>query len=409
MTLAHRLRPQRLDQVIGQTHLIGDGKPLTRMVQAGALQNMILYGPPGTGKTSIASALAGSLDLPFETFNASTDKKSDLQALAKKDTPLVLLLDEIHRLTKPIQDYLLSFMESGAWIIIGATTENPYLSLSPALRSRSVIFEVTPVDPDTLTQYLQDLLDQGILETPAQVSSDLLAYIGEATHGDVRAAINLLEVLTQSAETGDTLTPDDAAPFLTQQPGDKDGDTHYDLLSAFQKSIRGSDVNAALHYLSRLVTIGDLLSITRRLQVIAYEDIGVADPIAPIAAVTACQTALAVGFPEARIPLSVAVVELCHAPKSNLAYHAFNQAQADLGRTHPIPNHLKDAHYKGAEDLGHGVDYKYPHAYPYHIVSQAYLPESLHDREYLTDTVASSRRDQDIIERAHRFHESFYP
>lgn len=394
MTLAYDLRPKTLDQVIGQDHLTSPGKPLYEMVQSGSLSSFILYGPPGCGKTSIAQGLSGSMKLPFYEFNASIDKKEKLQKIAKEAFPLVLLLDEIHRLTKPNQDFLLPYMESGDMIVVGATTENPYLSLAPAIRSRSFIFEVHPLTPKVISQYLKTL-PQSKPFTP-----EALAHLSNSVNGDLRSALTILEILTQK----ERVEVEDIEAFTHQKhiEGDLDGDTHYNLLSALQKAIRGSDVNAALHYGARLLEIGDLLSLTRRLQVIAYEDIGVANNQMGTLTHQACQTALAIGLPEAKIPIANVIVELALSPKSNLAYMAMNQALNDLKQISniTIPDHLKDTHYKGAKDLGHGLTYKYPHDYPYHVVTQTYLPKDLENVQYFkTQNMPASKREQELLTR----------
>lgn len=394
MTLAYDLRPKTLDQVIGQEHLTSPGKPLYEMVQSGGLSSFILYGPPGCGKTSIAQGLSGSMKLPFYEFNASIDKKDKLQKIAKESFPLVLLLDEIHRLTKPNQDFLLPYMESGDMIVVGATTENPYLSLAPAIRSRSFIFEAHPLTPKVISQYLKTL-PQSKPFTP-----EALAHLSNSVNGDLRSALTILEILTQK----ERVEVEDVEAFTHQKhiEGDLDGDAHYNLLSALQKAIRGSDVNAALHYGARLLEIGDLLSLTRRLQVIAYEDIGIANYQMGILTHQACQTALAIGLPEAKIPIANVIVELALSPKSNLAYMSMNQALNDLKQVPniTIPDHLKDTHYKGAKDLGHGLTYKYPHDYPYHVVTQTYLPKDLENVQYFkTQNMPASKREQELLTR----------
>ena len=394
--LAFRMRPRTIEEVVGQQHLVGEGKIIHRMVTAKMLSSMILYGPPGTGKTSIASAIAGSTKYAFRILNAATDSKKDLQIVAeeaKMSGTVVLLLDEIHRLDKTKQDFLLPHLESGRIVLIGATTENPYLSILPAIRSRSQIFEVQPLSEDDMKIAIQRALtdkDRGLGNFDAVLEEDAERQLVYATNGDLRSALNGLELAVKS-----TLPSEDGQIHITLPiieetvqrkalTADKDGDGHYDVISALQKSIRGSDTDAALHYLARLIEAGGLPIISRRLRVIAYEDIGLANPAVAARAITAIDTAEKLGFPEARIPLANAVIELALSPKSNSAYTAIDAALADVrkGGTGDVPDHLKDAHYKGAEKLGHGVDYVYPHGYPGDWVPQQYLPDKLVGKHY---------------------------
>lgn len=394
--LAFRMRPRTIEEVVGQQHLVGEGKIIHRMVTAKMLSSMILYGPPGTGKTSIASAIAGSTKYAFRILNAATDSKKDLQIVAeeaKMSGTVVLLLDEIHRLDKTKQDFLLPHLESGRIVLIGATTENPYLSILPAIRSRSQIFEVQPLSEDDMKIAIQRALtdkDRGLGNFDAVLDEDAERQLVYATNGDLRSALNGLELAVKS-----TLPSEDGQIHITLPiieetvqrkalTADKDGDGHYDVISALQKSIRGSDTDAALHYLARLIEAGDLPIISRRLRVIAYEDIGLANPAVAARAITAIDTAEKLGFPEARIPLANAVIELALSPKSNSAYTAVDAALGDVrkGGTGDVPDHLKDAHYKGAEKLGHGVDYVYPHGYPGDWVPQQYLPDKLVGKHY---------------------------
>lgn len=394
--LAYRMRPQNLDEVVGQEHLIGPGKIIRRMVEASMLSSMILYGPPGIGKTSIASAIAGSTSLAFRTLNAATDTKKDLQIVAeeaKMSGGVILLLDEVHRLDKTKQDFLLPHLESGQIILIGATTENPYISINPAIRSRTQIFELTPLTETAIQEALQAaLLDKkrGLGTYDVELDELALIHLANSTNGDLRSALNGLELAVKS-------TPPDATgqihltlPIIEEcvqrksLTHDKKGDGHYDVISAFQKSIRGSDVNAALHYMARLVEAGDLQSLCRRLLVIAYEDVGLGNPNAASRTVQAVIAAEKLGFPEARIPLAQAVVDLCLSPKSNSSYQALDAALADIraGKAGPIPAHLKDAHFSGAKTLGRGLDYKYPHDYPGSWIKQQYLPDNLKNARY---------------------------
>ena len=389
--LARRMRPRTIDEVIGQQHLVGPGKIIRRMVETQLLSSMILYGPPGTGKTSIASAIAGTMGLSFRSYNATSDTKKKLQEIAEEATSfgtLILLLDEIHRLDKPKQDFLLPLLENGDILLIGATTENPYFSVVPAIRSRVQIFEVKALETADLEQAVALALsdkERGFPDFSVELDQDALYFLVHSTNGDLRAVFNSLELAVLSSE-GHHVTLDDMENSLQKKSAtfDKDGDAHYDLLSALQKSIRGSDVNAALHYTARLIEGGDLLSLARRLTVIAYEDIGLANPDAQVHAVTALNACERIGFPEARILLGNVVIDLALSPKSNAAYVAVDEALEDLHKHGdlPIPPHLQDGHYSGAKELGRSIGYMYAHAYPDHWVDQQYLPDKLLDANY---------------------------
>lgn len=394
--LAFRMRPKNIDEVLGQDHLVGEGKIISRMVKAKQLSSMILYGPPGVGKTSIASAIAGSTKYAFRMLNAVTNNKKDMEVVAaeaKMSGKVILLLDEVHRLDKGKQDFLLPYLENGMITLIGATTSNPYLAINPAIRSRCQIFELKPLSPEDIIVALnRAIADEkcGLGKFEATVSDEALIHLATVANGDVRSALNALELAvlsTSPSEDGKIHIDVLAAEECIQRKSlsyDKDGDGHYDVLSAFQKSIRGSDVNAALHYLARLVEAGDLLSIARRLIVIAYEDIGLASPQAGARTLAAIETAERLGFPEARIPLANAVIELCLSPKSNSAVIAIEAALADIrkGKAGEVPAHLRDAHYKGAKELGRGIDYKYPHDFENGWVKQQYLPDRIKNERY---------------------------
>lgn len=394
--LAYRMRPKTLEDVVGQQQLVGPGKIIARMVTAKRLSSMILYGPPGTGKTSIASAIAGSTKYAFRMLNAATDSKKQLQIVAeeaKMSGTVILLLDEIHRLDKTKQDFLLPHLESGRIILIGATTENPYISINPAIRSRTQIFQVFPLTDDDIQIAVERALKDernGLGKYHVDLDPAALHHLCTATNGDLRSALNGLElaVLSTTPDETETITITQATIEECLQKkalsADKDGDAHYDVISAFQKSIRGSDVNAALHYLARLVEAGDLKSIMRRLMVIAYEDIGLANPTACAHTVTAVQAADQLGFPEARIPLADAVIELALSPKSNSGIDAMDAALTTVRNGHfgDIPADLKDAHYQGAAKLGHGVGYDFPHDHPGDWVAQQYLPDAIKNAEY---------------------------
>ena len=394
--LAYRMRPRNLDEVVGQQHLVGPGKIIRRMVEAKMLSSMILYGPPGTGKTSIASAIAGSTRYAFRMLNAATDTKKDLQIVAeeaKMSGTVILLLDEVHRLDKTKQDFLLPHLESGKIIMIGATTENPYITINPAIRSRTQIFEVKPLqEEDILTAIDQALADEtrGLGSETIVLTDDARLHLSRATNGDLRSALNGLELAARSTPKGPdgiihlTLAIIEECVQRKALTHDKDGDAHYDVISAFQKSIRGSDVDGALHYLGRLVEAGDLAIICRRLMVIGYEDIGLANPAAAARTVNAVLAAERLGLPEARIPLADTVVDLCLSPKSNSAYMALDAAIADIrsGKAGDVPDHLRDSHYKGAESLNRGVGYQYPHNFDDAWVDQQYLPDKLKNTHY---------------------------
>ena len=405
------MRPQKIEDVIGQEHLTAPDKILGRMVAAKQMSSIILYGPPGTGKTSMASALSGSLNIPFEYFNASTDDKKKLQTIAKEaeKQPVILLLDEIHRLDKPKQDFLLPYTENGQIILVGATTENPYISINPAIRSRATLLEIKSVTAEAIADLLEQSLtkDSVLKDYNVNVSRDTLLFIANNTDGDVRKALNSFElaILSTPADRDTvTITTQVMEEILQKKvlAGDKDGSEHYNLLSAFQKSIRGSDVNASLHYLARLILSGDLIGICRRLSIIAFEDIGLANPTAVTLTKNAIDVARDTGFPEARIPLAMAVVELALSPKSNNAYMALDRAIADINDPEidtTIPAHLRDAHYKGADKMG-VVGYSYPHDYNAHYTPQQYLPTSLTNAFYLDTENLTTTHEHELVDRA---------
>lgn len=394
--LAYRMRPQKLADVVGQQDLIGPGKIIWRMVKARRLSSMILYGPPGTGKTSIASAIAGSTKYAFRKLNAATDSKKDLQVVAeeaKMSGTVILLLDEIHRLDRNKQDFLLPLLESGRIVLIGATTENPYINISPAIRSRTQVFEVHPLTIAEMKQAISRALtdkENGLGKLNLKLDDDAKQQLLLASNGDLRSALNSLELAAMSTPAAKdgvihlTMQVIEESTQCQQMTADRNGDAHYDIISAFQKSIRGSDTDAALHYLGLLLQAGDLPSIARRLMVIAYEDIGLANPPAAARANLAIQAAERLGLPEGRIPLANAVIELCLSPKSNSAITAIDAALARIqkGNYGEVPDHLKDAHYKGAHKLNHGNDYLYPHDYPEDWVRQQYLPYQIKNDQY---------------------------
>jgi putative ATPase len=394
--LAFRMRPRTIEEVVGQQHLVADDKIIARMVKAKQLTSMILYGPPGIGKTSIASAIAGSTKYAFRTLNAVTNNKKDMEivaAEAKMSGKVILLLDEVHRLDKGKQDFLLPYLENGMIVLIGATTSNPYHAINPAIRSRCQIFELKPLTPDevklALTRAVEDK-ERGFGELSVDISEEAMQHFANGSNGDVRSSLNALELAVLSTDKNsdgvvyiDLATAEECLQKKSMV-ADKDGDEHYDVLSAFQKSIRGSDVNAALHYLGRLIEAGDMISISRRLLVIAYEDVGLANPQAGARTLAAIETAERIGFPEARIPLANAVIELCLSPKSNSAVLAISAALLDIqkGISGEVPDHLRDAHYKGAKELGRGIGYLYPHDYESGWVPQQYLPNRIKNKQY---------------------------
>ncbi|TMN21050.1 replication-associated recombination protein A [Lentibacillus cibarius] len=394
--LAYRMRPEHIDDIIGQEQLVAEGKILNRMIQAARLSSMILYGPPGTGKTSMAFALAKSLDMPVKMLNAVVDKKKDMEIAveeAKMSGQIVLVLDEVHRLDKAKQDFLLPHIESNRVTLIGCTTSNPYHSINPAIRSRCHLFELyrlTEEDIKTAVVRASQNVQNGLGDRNIELTEDALEHFASAANGDMRSALNGLELAASStpadAEGKIIITLAIAEECMQKKSftHDKDGDAHYDVLSAFQKSIRGSDVDAALHYLGRLIEAGDLDSIARRMIVCAYEDIGLANPQAGPRAIAAVEAAERVGFPEARIPLASAIVELSLSPKSNTAYKALDHALADIrnGKSGEVPAHLKDTHYQGAKTMGRGINYKYPHHDEEGWVNQQYLPDSLKNKHY---------------------------
>ena len=394
--LAYRMRPTCLEEVVGQQHLVAPGKIIARMIAAKQLSSMILYGPPGIGKTSIASAIAGTTKYAFRTLNAATDTKKELQIVieeAKMSGTVILLLDEIHRLDKPKQDFLLPHLENGRVILIGATTENPYIAINPAIRSRTQIFELIPPTPEEIHQALKRALTdetKGLGNYDVEITDGAMYTFTHFSNGDVRSSLNALELAVKSTpenEDGKIIITEEIAGNCLQRKvfaHDKNGDQHYDVISAFQKSIRGSDVDAALHYMARLIEAGELITLIRRLLVIAYEDIGLANPAGASRAVLAVQAAEKLGLPEARIPLANAVIELALSPKSNTAILSIDAALSDVrqGKSGNIPLHLQDAHYQGAQKLGRGTNYQYPHNYPNHWVKQQYLPDTLKHTQY---------------------------
>lgn len=410
--LSHQLRPQSIDDIIGQQHLIGPGKPIRSMVENNILSSLILYGPPGTGKTSLASAIAGSIGLPFYELNASQLKKADItKVLSRKEPTVILFLDEIHRLNKANQDLLLPDTESGRLVLIGATTENPYLEVNKALRSRTQIFELKPLKKEDLEEGMKRVVQnlEKELDLTITVEEEVVESLILSSGGDLRKLINTLEMVIRSSQPESNtlhMTTEDIGDWIGGNvlTYDKSGDDHYDILSAFQKSIRGSDVDAALYYLGVLIESGDLPSIFRRLGVIAYEDVGFGNINAITRTMDAIEFSRKVGLTEARIPLAFAVIDLSLSPKSNSAYKAINKVLADIkrGRVGSVPEHLRDSHYQGASQLGRGTGYKYPHDYPGHHTYQQYLPDSLVGTTYF-EPEETSRYEAFLIDQVEKY------
>ncbi|WP_153732991.1 replication-associated recombination protein A [Sporosarcina obsidiansis] len=403
--LAFRMRPESIDEVIGQDHVIGNDTPLYRMIKNGHVPSLLLYGEPGIGKTSLAYAIAGTSKLPFIALNATVAGKKDVEDVVKEARmtgKVLLFLDEIHRFNKLQQDTLLPHVESGAIVLIGATTENPFHDVNPAIRSRcGEIVQLKRLQPTDLLNLLERTLEdtkKGLGQENILITTEQLSKIAESVNGDARKALTFLESLLAASdeENGQIIVGDELLQQLLQRIsllGDKKGSHHYNLLSALQKSVRGSDVNAALYYLAQLLEIGDLTAVTRRLLVMSYEDIGLAAPDVGAHVVAATDAALRLGMPEARIPLSVATVEMCLASKSNSAYRAIDAATKVLHEqpTGEIPLHLRDTHYNGAAQLGHG-GYVYPHDTPVGSfggwTDQQYLPDTLANVEFYSPVEA---------------------
>ncbi len=400
--LASRMRPSSLDQVVGQRHIIGKDKLLYRAIKADKLGSVIFYGPPGTGKTTLAKVIAGTTKADFRQINATTAGKKDMEEAVKsaKDSMgmygrrTILFVDEIHRFNKSQQDYLLPFVEDGTLILIGATTENPYFEVNGALLSRSRIFELKELEQKDIKELIRRAVydsEKGMGSYNAEIHEDAVEFLADAAGGDARAALNAVElgVLTTDRDSDGKIHIDlKVAQECIQKRAvryDKDGDNHYDTISAFIKSMRGSDPDASVYYLARMLYAGeDIKFIARRIMIHAAEDVGMADPQALVVASSAAQAAERVGMPEAQIILAQAVIYVATAPKSNSVAAAIGEAAEAVKneKIMPVPVHLQDKHYKGAGKLGHGAGYQYPHDYPDHYVKQQYLPDNMIGREF---------------------------
>ncbi len=385
MNLINSIRPKLIKDIVGQKHLIGENKILTKIVQFKAMFSFILYGPTGTGKTSIAMCLANELDYKFKILNAVNCTKKDLTDIiyeSKNFKKILLLIDEFHRLTKPMQDVLLPEIEFENIFIIGCTTHNPYHSISPAVRSRLKIFELKPINYNEISDYLKQIFNnKDIFNKDIKISDSVFNLISKSSSGDLRFALNSLEIIYNLSNNNENIDIETFKNFslCNFKKYDKNEDYFYNTISALQKSIRGSDVNAALFYLALLIDSGDLEIICRRLLVICYEDIGLANPNIGPFVYNAIESAKSLGFPEARIPLSNVVIQMSLSKKSNTAIKSIDKALKVI-KNNPefnIPNYLKDNHYLGAENLKNGVGYKFPHDYKYNYVYQEYLPNNL--------------------------------
>ena len=400
--LASRLRPTTLDEVVGQKHIIGKDKLLYRAIQADKLSSLIFYGPPGTGKTTLAKVIANTTSAAFLQINATSAGKKDMEEVVEKakenwgayGRKTILFIDEIHRFNKSQQDYLLPFVEDGTIVLIGATTENPYFEVNGALLSRSIIFELKALEKDEIKELLLRAVtdkEKGLGSFDAVIEKDALEFLADISGGDARSALNAIELGVLTTERGADgkihITMEVAEECIQKRVlrYDKTGDNHYDTISAFIKSMRGSDPDAVVYYLARMLYAGeDIKFIARRIMICAAEDVSNADPQALVVATAAAQAVERLGMPEARIVLSQAALYVACAPKSNASYMAIDKA-LNLVRTKGaghVPPYLKDAHYSGAKKIGHGIGYKYAHSYPNHYVKQQYLPDEYKDETF---------------------------
>lgn len=403
--LASRMRPSTLDEVVGQEHIIGKDKMLYRAIKADKLRSVVFYGPPGTGKTTLAKVVANTTSASFEQLNATTSGKKDMEGVVKRaqetlgmyGKKTILFVDEIHRFNKAQQDYLLPFVEDGTVILIGATTENPYFEVNGALLSRSIIFELQPLSQEDVEQLLQKAVDdkeKGMGTYHGVLEEDARAFLADVAGGDARAALNAIElaILTTERSSDGRIHIDlETATQCIQKRAvryDKNGDSHYDTISAFIKSMRGSDADAAVYYLAKMLYAGeDIKFIARRIMICASEDVGNADPQALVVAVAASQAVERIGMPEAQLILSQAVTYVATAPKSNASCMAIGAAsQAVKSKKTSVPAHLQDAHYPGGKKLGRGVGYLYAHDFPNHYVRQQYLPNEVMGEQFYYPT-----------------------
>lgn len=403
--LASRLRPTTLEEVVGQQHIIGKDKLLYRAIKADKLGSLIFYGPPGTGKTTLAKVIANTTSAEFQQINATVAGKKDMEEVVQKaknnkgmyGKKTILFVDEIHRFNKGQQDYLLPFVEDGTLILIGATTENPYFEVNGALISRSSVFELKPLEKEDVKILLKRAVydeQKGMGSYRAEVTEEALEFLADISGGDARNALNAIELgilTTERSEDGKIHITIEVAEECIQKRVvryDKTGDNHYDTISAFIKSLRGSDPDAAVYYLAKMLYAGeDIKFIARRLMISASEDVGNADPNALTVAVSAAQAVERIGMPEARLILAQATTYIASAPKSNASYIAIDRAFENVKQYKTtVPVHLQDAHYKGAAKLGHGIGYKYAHDYPNHYVQQQYLPDEIKEMKFYEPT-----------------------
>jgi putative ATPase len=420
--LASRMRPRTLEEVVGQQHIIGKGRLLYRAIKADKLSSIILYGPPGTGKTTLAKVIANTTHADFRQLNATVSGKKDMEevtAFAKQQLggygrKTILFIDEIHRFNKAQQDYLLPFVEDGTIVLIGATTENPYFEVNSALISRSTVFELLPLTTEEIEQLLTRAMsdtDRGLGSYRAHLTDEARHFLADIAGGDARTALNAIELAAMTTERnpdGSLVIDLSVAEDCIQKRAihyDASGDQHYDTISAFIKSMRGSDPDAATYYLARMLEAGeDIRFISRRIMICASEDVGLADPMAIIVASSCAQAVERIGMPEARIILAEAANYVACAPKSNASYLAIDAAMESVRRTKAtVPAHLQDAHYQGHTSLGHGVGYLYAHDYPNHYVSQQYLPDAVMDETFYRPTEIG--HEKTVREYLHRIRE----